>query len=126
MSIRLDHTVIYAKDHKKAAREFADVMGVRVGRIAGPGYDFSAVQVNNELSIYFMERDQISLEQHMAFDVDGRTFDRILKQLKKQDIAYGSSPFDRENMRTDHDFAPRGLFWTNVDGCLFEIMTFGF
>lgn len=126
MGIKLDHTVIYGKDHVKAAKEFSDVMGLRSGRISGSDYDFSAVSVNSELSIYFMERDEVSLEQHMAFNVDGRAFDKIHKRLETMDIAYGSSPFDRENQSTAHDFAPRGLFWTNVDGCLFEIMTFHF
>lgn len=126
MSIKLDHTVVYGKDHDKAAREFAGVMGLPHGRITGPGYDFTAVQVNSELSIYFMERDQVSLEQHMAFDVDGKSFDKILKQLKKNEITFGNSPFNIENKLTDHDFAPRGLFWRNVDGCLFEVMTYEF
>ena len=116
--------MVYVRDHDKSAREFADVMGLPLGRISGEGYDFTAVHVNSELSIYFMERDNISLEQHMAFNVDGRSFDRILSRLKEKVIPFGSSPFDRENQRTDHDFAPRGLFWTSADGCLFEVMSY--
>lgn len=126
MSIILDHTVVYAKDHNKSAKEFAGVMDVPLGRISGKDYDFTMTRVNAELSIYFMERDHISLEQHMAFNVEGKTFEKILKRLQKKNIAYGSSPYDTENERTDHDFAPRGLFWRNLDGCLFEIMTDGF
>lgn len=126
MAIKLDHTVIYAKKHAEAANEFADIMGLRVGKIAGVGYEFSTVRVNNDLSIYFMDRDNIGLEQHSAFAVDARTFGKIHKRLEKNDLAFGSSPFERENQRTDHDFAARGLFWTNVDGCLFEIMTYEF
>lgn len=124
MTIKLDHTVIYAKNHKKAAKEFANVMGLPSGIIAGVGYEFTTVRVNSELSIYFMDRDEINLEQHMAFNVDGRSFDKILKQLKKNKITFGSSPYETDNLRTDHTFSPRGLFWTNLDGCLFEIMTY--
>lgn len=124
MSIKLDHTVLYTKNHHKAANEFADVMGLPAGRIAGEGYEFTAVPVNSELSIYFMDRDNVNLEQHMAFTVDGKTFDQILKRLKENNMSFGSSPFDRTNQRTDHDFVVRGLFWTNLDGCLFEIMTY--
>lgn len=80
-----------------AASEFAGVMGLRIGRIAGVGYDFSTVGINYDLSIYFMERQNINLEQHSAFNVDGRTFEKIHKRLKEQSIAFGSSPFDREN-----------------------------
>lgn len=127
MAIKLDHTVIYSTDHEKAASEFSDVMDLSRGEISGAGYEFSTVRVNTELSIYFMERDSINLEQHMAFNVDKRTFKKIVKRLKENKIAFGNSPFDRENERVDHDFAPQGLFWTNRDGCLFEVMTyFGF
>lgn len=124
MSIKLDHTVVYVKNHEKSARQFADVMGLSYGRIAGVGYEFTAVHVNSELSIYFMDKEDIKIEQHLAFTVDGASFDRILNQLKKKKIAFGSSPYERENLRTNHDFAPRGLFWTNLDGCLFEVMTY--
>ena len=126
MAIRLDHTVVYGVDHVKSGREFAEVMGLPRGRISGVGYDFTAVHVNGELSIYFMERDKIGLEQHMAFNVDGASFDGILHRLNEKGMAFGSSPFDRENHRTDHDFAPRGLFWTSRDGCLFEVMCYEF
>lgn len=124
MAIRLDHTVVFAKDHNKTAEEFSGVMDVPIGRISGKDHDFTMARVNSELSIYFMEREEISLEQHMAFNVDGKTFNKILKSLKKKDMAYGSSPYATENGRTDHDFAPRGLFWRNVDGSLFEVMTY--
>ncbi|GAB4074656.1 hypothetical protein GCM10028778_21590 [Barrientosiimonas marina] len=123
MAIKLDHAVIYAEDHDQAAREFAWVMDLPLGRVAGEGYEFSAVRIHSELAIYFMNRDEGSLEQHMAFHVDGRTFDKMVKRLKKDGMAFGNSPFDTANQRTDHDFMPRGLFWTNRDGCLFEIIT---
>ncbi|GAA0447469.1 hypothetical protein GCM10008983_26890 [Lentibacillus halophilus] len=123
MTIKLDHLVVYAKDHNKAAHEFADVMDLPLGRVAGVGYEFTVVRINVELSIYFMDRDENNLEQHVAFNVDGSSFDHILKRLKKKKMAFGSSPYETNNQRTDHDFVPRGLFWTNVDGCLFEIMT---
>lgn len=124
MAISLDHTVVYAKNNRKSAKEFASVMNLSQGRIAGVGYDFTAVRVNNELAIYFMDRNEINLEQHLAFHVNGQEFDYIHKQLQKKKIAFGNSPFDRENKQINHNFAPRGLFWTNLDGCLFEIMTY--
>lgn len=122
MTIKLDHAVIYAKDHNKAAEEFAEVMDLPLGRMAGDDYDFTIVRVNHDLALYFMNRENINLEQHFAFNVDKNDFEKILKKLKKKNITFGSSPYDRENGKTDHDFASRGLFWTNLDGCLFEVM----
>src|SRR5699024_4600512 len=124
MSIKLDHTVIYSTDHEKAASEFSDVMDLSRVKISGAGYEFSTVRVNAKLSIYFMDRDSINLEQHMAFNVDKRTFKKIIKRLKENKIAFGNSPFDRQNERVDHDFAPQGLSWTTRDACLFELLTY--
>src|SRR5699024_9803557 len=120
MSIKLDHTVIYSTDHEKAAYEFYDVMDLSRGIISGAGYEYATVRDNAEISIYFIDRDSINLEQHMTFNVDNRTFKKTIKRLKENNIAFGNSPFDRQNERVDHDFAPQGLFWTNRDGCLFE------
>lgn len=123
MTIKLDHAVIYANDHNKAAKQFGKVMDLSVGRMTGTNYDFTIVRINHELALYFMNKESINLEQHFAFTLEGQDFDKILSQLKKNNIAFGSSPYDTKNESTDHDFAPRGLFWTNLDGCLFEVMT---
>src|SRR5699024_1177253 len=124
MSIKLDHTVIYSTDHEKAASEFSDVMDLSRGRSSGAGYDFSTVRVNAELSIYFMDSDSINLEQHMAFNVDKRTFKKIDTRLNEHKLAFGTSRFDRENERVAHDFAHQGLFCKLRDRCLFEVMTY--
>lgn len=71
-----------------------------------------------------MDREEGSLEQHIAFSVVGRTFNQIHKRLKDKKIAFGSNPDERENEQINHTFAPRGLYWENVDGCLFEVMTY--
>lgn len=123
MTIKLDHAVIYAEDHNKAAKQFAQVMDLSLGRMTGVDYDFTIVRVNHELALYFMTKENINLEQHFAFTLAGHDFDKIIKQLKKYKIPFGNGPYDTKNESTDHDFAPRGLFWTNLDGCLFEVMT---
>ncbi|HLR60391.1 MAG TPA: VOC family protein [Pseudogracilibacillus sp.] len=123
MTIKLDHVVIYAHDHNKSAKQFANVMNLSLGRMTGSDYDFTIVRINHELALYFMDRENINLQQHFAFTVNGKDFDNILKQLKKKNIAFGNSPYHTTNESTDHDFAPRGLFWTNLDECLFEVMT---
>lgn len=124
MEIYLDHTIVYAADHTLAAQEFAEVMGLPHGRMKGADYDFTIVRVNQELALYFMDKDNISFEQHLAFTVDRRSFHSIVEVLDEKSIPFGSSPDERDNRRTDHDFASRGLFWTNRDGCLFEVMTY--
>lgn len=126
MTIKLDHMIVHTLDHLKKGHEFADIMDVRAGRMKGTGYDFTVVRINSDLALYFMEAEEITLQQHMAFTVDGATFDKIIKRLEKRDISYGNRPHATENARTDHEFAPRGLYWAHGDECLFEVMTYEF
>jgi len=123
LTITLNHTVVFAKNNDKAAHEFAENMGLKLNGYEGIDNKFAEVQVNDDLSVFFMTIEDDTPQQHLAFSVDGHTFDQIHEQLRKRNVAFGNSPFETENRRTDHPFASRGLFWTNLDGCLFEVMT---
>ncbi len=78
--------------------------------------------MNDALRLFFVSTGNVMC-QHLAFVVDSPTFDQILDQLHQKRIPFGNNPRDVENGRTDHPFAARGLFWTDPDGHLFEVMT---
>ncbi|MGW5823148.1 VOC family protein, partial [Streptomyces noursei] len=39
------------------------------------------------------------------------------------DVPYGSRPDQPDNGRTDHPLCARGLFFTDADGNLYEVMS---
>lgn len=123
MTITLNHTVVFAKDNDKAAHEFAENMGLKLEGYEGIDNKFATVRVNAELSVFFMTIENNTPQQHLAFSVDGHTFDKIFDRLCERNVSFGSSPHEPNNQCTDHPFATRGLFWTNLDGCLVEVMT---
>ncbi len=122
MTITLDHTVIASANNETAAQRFADVMGLHVGEREGAGDKFISVRVNDTLRLFFVSAGTVMC-QHLAFVVDDWTFDQVLHRLSRMQMPFGNSPRDTRNGRTDHPFAPRGLFWTDSDGHLFELMT---
>jgi len=122
MTITLNHTVLAAADNERAARRFAATMGLEFDGFAGVDGKFAAVRVNDQLRLFFVAVDPV-VPQHLAFDVDGPTFDRIRDALTAAGQPYGSSPRDTRNGRTDHPLAARGLLWVDPDGHLFEVMT---
>jgi catechol 2,3-dioxygenase-like lactoylglutathione lyase family enzyme len=69
----------------------------------------------------FYDSEQIQ-PTHVAFVVDDRGFDAILRRLQSQGVAYGSQPSDPTNGRIDHPLSERGLFFQMPDGHLFELM----
>jgi catechol 2,3-dioxygenase-like lactoylglutathione lyase family enzyme len=119
MAITLDHTIVPAKDNEASARFFADIMGLRYG---GPDRHFAPVRVNETLTLDFCNAEHFQ-GHHLAFHVGDDDFDSILSRLKAMGIPYGNHPRDLKNMRTDHPFGGRGLYFSDPNGHLFEIMT---
>jgi catechol 2,3-dioxygenase-like lactoylglutathione lyase family enzyme len=122
VTIALDHTVVAAADNERAARRFADTMGLAFDGFDGVDGKFATVRVNDTLRLFFMTVDNVAA-QHLAFTVDGPTFDGILERLRGTGQAFGSSPRELANGRTDHPLAARGVLWLDPDGHLYEVMT---
>ncbi|MFF7247205.1 VOC family protein [Embleya sp. NPDC008237] len=122
MAVSLNHTIVPATDHRAAAHFFATVMGLEELPPAGAHGHFAPVRVNEQLTLDFMTVAAAE-GHHLAFDVDPATFDAILARLRAADIPYGSSPAEPTNGRIDHPLCPRGLFFTDDTGNLYEVMS---
>ncbi|MFE9206728.1 VOC family protein [Micromonospora sp. NPDC007230] len=122
MSVTLNHTIVPARDHRAAARFFADIMGLPVLAPAGRSGHFAPVRVNDQLTLDFMSVPAPE-GHHLAFDVDPDTFDAILARLRDGGVPYGSEPGAPDNGRTDHPLRARGLFFRDDSGNLYEVMS---
>ncbi|GCD33544.1 chaP protein [Streptomyces chrestomyceticus JCM 4735] len=122
MPVTLNHTIVPAADHRAAARFFASVMGLEELPPAGRHGHFAPVRVNDELTLDFMAVPEPE-GHHLAFDVDPGTFDAILARVQEAGIPYGSEPAHPDNGRTDHPLCPRGLFFEDDAGNLYEVMS---
>ncbi|MGW1682392.1 hypothetical protein [Saccharopolyspora sp. NPDC002376] len=60
---------------------------------------------------------------HLAFDVEPADFDQVLARLQANGVSYGNSPFEPDNSRIDHPLCPRGLFFSDDSGNLYEVMS---
>ncbi|MGH4033853.1 VOC family protein [Actinomycetota bacterium Odt1-20B] len=123
MTVSLNHTIVPARDHRAAARFFADVMGLEALPPAGRNGHFAPVRVNESLTLDFMATGADVDGHHLAFDVDPGTFDGILERVRRLGVPYGSSPLEPDNGRIDHPLCPRGLFFTDDAHNLFEVMS---
>jgi catechol 2,3-dioxygenase-like lactoylglutathione lyase family enzyme len=104
MTIRLDHTIVPAKDKQASAEFFAEIFGLTVKR--GDGY-FAQVQVNESLTLDFADEPEpwggpgfdprVGNSHHYAFHVGAAEFDGIFGRVK----ARGShTEADRTTTRT--------------------------
>lgn len=120
MTVRLDHTIVPAKDKVAAARLFAEIFGLMVK--PGRGY-FAQVQVNESLTLDFADEPESTESHHYAFHVSGAEFDGIFDRVKAKGIAYGSEPDSPADGQINTRRGGRGFYFEDPDGHLLEVMT---
>ncbi|WP_329083464.1 MULTISPECIES: VOC family protein [unclassified Streptosporangium] len=122
MTVTLNHTIVPALDNRRAADFLAAIMNLECLPPAGMKGHFVPVRVNESLTLDFMTVES-PVGHHLAFDVDPATFDAILARLKEREVRYGNHPAHHDNGRIDHPLRPRGLFFADETGNLYEVMS---
>lgn len=120
MTVRLNHTIVYARDRVASATFLAEILGlskpVRFGH-------FTVVQVGNDVSLDFLDTRGKIASQHYAFLVDEEEFDAIFARIRDRRLPYWADPgklqADQINLRD----AGRGLYFDDPNGHLLEILT---
>jgi catechol 2,3-dioxygenase-like lactoylglutathione lyase family enzyme len=130
MTIRLDHSIVPAKDKLTSAQFFAEIFGLIVE--PGDGH-FAQVRVNDSLAFDFADEPEpwggpgfdprTGRSHHYAFHVSDAEFEAILRRVKAKGIAYGSGPFSHANGRINRRRGGRGFYFEDPYGHLLEVMT---
>jgi len=120
MTIRLDHTIVPAKDKMASAEFFAEIFGLSVR----PGH-FAQVQVDEFLTLDFADEPEAwgGRGHHYAFHVGDVEFEGIFSRVLAKGIAYGSEPHDHTNGRLYTRHGGRGFYFEDPYGHLLEVMT---
>jgi catechol 2,3-dioxygenase-like lactoylglutathione lyase family enzyme len=117
MTIRLDHTIVPARDKVASAEFFAEIFGLTVKR----GY-FAQVRVNESLTLDFAD-EPAPAQHHYAFHVSEAEFEAIFGRVTAKGIPYGSEPHRHTNGRINTRRGGRGFYFEDPDGHLLEVMT---
>lgn len=119
MTIELNHTIVPSRDKEAAAKFFARIFGLSY---EGPQSHFAPVMVNDRLTLDFDDADDFD-PHHYAFKVSDDDFDAIFQRIQDEQIPYGSGPRSSTNMEINHRQGGRGLYFSDPDGHLLEILT---
>lgn len=130
MTIRLDHTIVPAKDKVASATFFAEIFGLTVK--AGQG-QFAQVQVNDSLTLDFADEPEAwggpgfdpgtGQSHHYAFHISEAEFDAILSRVRAKRVPYGSGPFSHSDGQINTRRGGRGFYFEDPAGHLLEVMT---
>jgi catechol 2,3-dioxygenase-like lactoylglutathione lyase family enzyme len=128
MTIRLDHTIVPAKDKMASAGFFAEIFGLTVK----PGY-FAQVQVNESLTLDFADEPEpwggpgfdprTGQSHHYAFHVSEPEFEAIFGRVQAKRLPYGSGPDRHSDGKLYSRRGGRGLYFEDPYGHLLEVMT---
>ena len=120
MTIKLNHTIVYARDKRASAEFLSGLFGLPKPAPFGP---FLGVEVGNEVTLDFYEPDGVVAPQHYAFLVSEAEFDQIFGRIKARGLAYWADPGQsRKGSINTHD-GGRGVYFEDPSGHLLEIIT---
>jgi extradiol dioxygenase family protein len=120
MSVRLNHTIVHAKDQKETARHLVEILGLPEPATYGP---FLEVKVANDVSLDVAHDDGTPHPQHYAFLVSEEEFDAIHGRIQERGLPYWADPFHRQPGEINHEDGGRGLYWDDPNGHVLEILT---
>lgn len=120
MTIRLDHTIVSARDKDVSARFLSDMLGLGAPTHAGP---FAMVQVENVSFDYVDGDDEEITSQHYAFLVSEEEFDAIFDRIRARGLTYWADPFRHEPNRINDWDGGRGVYFDDPSGHLLECIT---
>ena len=119
MAIKLNHTIVPAKDKDAAARLFAQIFGLNYD---GPMGHFAPVRVNDELTLDFDNAESFE-PHHYAFQVSDEEFHAIFARIQESGIEWGSGPRSSTDRQLNSRKGGRGVYFHVLDGHLLELLT---
>jgi catechol 2,3-dioxygenase-like lactoylglutathione lyase family enzyme len=119
MAIRLNHTIVAARDKDTAARFVAEILGLPAPVSVGP---FAVLQVG-DTSLDFMDSSEEIASQHYAFLVEEDEFDQIFGRIRERGATYWADPYRHERGRINEWDGGRGVYFDDLNGHLFEVIT---
>ncbi len=120
MPVKLDHTIVHARDQRESAAFYQEVFGLAAPVPFGPFLD---VETANGVTLAILETDEEFDIQHYAFLVSDEEFDHIFERVKARELDYWADPAMRLKGETNRHFGGRGVYFQDPGGHLLEIIT---
>jgi catechol 2,3-dioxygenase-like lactoylglutathione lyase family enzyme len=121
MAIRLDHTIVPARDRQASAQFLTEILGLAPPRFLGP---FAIVQVSADTSLDFIDAGgDVAEQHHYAFVVTEEEWDTIFARIRARGLTYWADPHRTEPGRINEWDGGRGVYFDDPDHHLLEILT---
>jgi catechol 2,3-dioxygenase-like lactoylglutathione lyase family enzyme len=117
--VQLNHTIVAARDKRRSAAFFTDILGLEPATTFGP---FAVVRLDNDVSLDFIDDDHVH-PRHYAFLVAEEEFDEIFARIRARGLEFWADPFEHQPGEINTNDGGRGVYWHDPDGHVLEIIT---
>jgi catechol 2,3-dioxygenase-like lactoylglutathione lyase family enzyme len=120
MTVKLNHTIVPARDKESSARFLADILGLST---SPPFARFLPLALDNDVTLDYMDVAD-PRPQHYAFLVSEDVFDAGFARVTAAGIAYQADPDGgRQGQTYTNQSGGRGFYFPDPDGHLMELLT---
>jgi catechol 2,3-dioxygenase-like lactoylglutathione lyase family enzyme len=120
MPAQLNHTIVWCSDKRRSSAFLADMLGLPEPK---PFSHFLVVQLDNGVSMDFMEKQGPIAMQHYAFLFDDARFDAGMARIVAQGLTYWSDPARQNAGEINRHWGGRGVYFEDPDGHMLELIT---
>ena len=120
MTVRLNHTIVHARDKQESAAFLSAILGLPAPVAFGPFLD---VDTGNEVTLAFLETDEEIQVQHYAFLISETEFDEIFSRIRARNLPYWADPYRRRQGEINTNDGGRGVYFLDPSGHVLEIIT---
>ncbi|UQA59814.1 VOC family protein [Polyangium aurulentum] len=120
MTVKLNHTIVPARDKKVAATFLTEMLGLASPVPFGP---FLSVQLDNDITLDFVDSPDEFRPMHLAFLISEAEFDQIFGRIRERQIEHWADPQRQHPGEINRHDGGRGVYFLDPDGHFLEIIT---
>jgi len=120
MAAELNHTIVWCHNKHVSSAFLAEMLGLPPPR---KFFHFQLVDLDNGVSLDFMEKEGAVSRQHYAFLVGEEDFDAVLGRIRTKELDHWADPARTNPGETNTHFGGRGVYFGDPDGHLLEVIT---
>ncbi|MDB5687601.1 MAG: hypothetical protein JWR77_2190 [Rhizorhabdus sp.] len=120
MPVQLNHTIVWCRDKARSSAFLTRILGLPDAR---PFLHFMVVDLDNAVSIDFMEKSGEVARQHYAFLIGEADFDAAFARIEAEGLTWWADPARSMPGQINRHDGGRGVYFEDPDGHMLEIIT---
>ena len=120
MTAQLNHTIVWCRDKMASSAFLAEMLGRPAPRAF---LHFQIVDLDNGVSMDFMEKAGEIALQHYAFLIGEDDFDAVLGRIRARGLDHWADPARTRPGEINRHWGGRGVYFPDPNGHLLEVIT---